>query len=98
MAAYYGAFAASEIRDTIVRSSAEAYRSTRNDGFMAFKWNSHDVRIDHVIDLMEGWEPLFGHRVSVSNHRKSSTSWVLLRKRNPGYQPLSSIQRVLEML
>jgi hypothetical protein len=91
----YGSFLADEIKQTIQKSSAEAYRCSTGNALMAFKWNDHDVRLGRLIDLMEGWEPLFGHQVATRHKHRSSTYWVLLHKRLPGYQVESSAQKVL---
>lgn len=98
MAMTYGEFTPPEIRSTIKESSAEAFRVSTDAAFMAFKWNDHDVKLDRMLSLMEGWEPLFGHKTSVNNTRKTSTYWVLLRKRPAGYQPHAAIQKVLQMI
>jgi len=98
MGKQYGSFSAVEIRDTVRESAKEAFRCATEDAVMALKWSDHDVSLDSILEMMEGWEPLFGHKVSTLTQRKTSTYWVLLRKRRAGYQPVSAIQRVLAML
>ena len=84
MAEYYGSLSGDEIKDLIRLSSIEAFRVSHASALMAFKWNDHDVRLDHTLPLMEGWEPLFGHNFKLKMFQKSTTSWVLLRKRSHG--------------
>jgi hypothetical protein len=97
MAAWYGRHTAQEIREIVGRSGREAYRVTREDGWMAFKWNDHDIRLDHMLPLMEGWEPLVGHRVAQQTKHRSNSYWVLLRKRTLGYETKGKLQRVLAL-
>lgn len=98
MAQAYGAFPAEEIRDTVTRSSIEAFRVSTPSALMAFKWNTHDVKLQRILDLMEGWEPLFGHLTATRTKHRSSTYWALLRKRPPGFHPVPELQRVLSMI
>ncbi len=91
----YGQFPLEVIKETIQGSSAEAWRVTCGDGLMAFKWNDHDAKLDSILSLMPGWEPLVAHKVSENSKRKKSTFWVLLRRRGLGYQTNTALQRVL---
>lgn len=97
MAEYYGAFPAEVIRDMVQRSSAEAFRVSKKDGLMAFKWNDHDVNLKRMLALMEGWEPLFGQKVAGRSKHRSSTYWVLLRKRAGIYQNEVQMEKVLQL-
>jgi tRNA G10 N-methylase Trm11 len=83
MAKYYGSLSGTEIKDLIHQSSLEAYRVSTPQAMLSFKWNDHDVRLDHTLPLMEGWEPLFGHNFKAG--RRSETYWVLCRKRISSY-------------
>ena len=96
MAEYYGAFPASVIRDLVKRSGSEAFRVAKPNAMMAFKWNDHDVKLQRVIDLMEGWEPLFAQKVAGRSKHRSGSYWVMLRKRPGLYQNESQMTRVLE--
>ncbi len=87
MGKYYGCYSGDEIKAIIRDSSQEAYRVSVEECLLAFKWNDHDVRLDHTLALMEGWEPLFGHQFKRSAGTKSSTYWILLRKVGVGYGP-----------
>jgi len=86
MAQYYGAFPAEVIRDIVKLSAKEAFRVAKDDSFMAFKWNDHDVKLQRILQLMEGWEPLFGQKVAGRDKHRSGSYWVLLRKRSGLYQ------------
>lgn len=77
----YGWHTTSEIRDTIEKTAREAHRVTKPEALMAFKWNTHDQKLERVLALMEQyWEPLFGHAVSLRTKHASTTYWVMLIK------------------
>jgi len=95
MAEYYGAQRAEDIRRMIKGTAVELYRVTTENAVLALKWNDHDVRLERILKLMEGWSPLFGHRVASRMKHRSSTYWVMLKKRAPGY---SSKQLAFKML
>lgn len=97
MAEYYGAFPADVIRDMIARSSAEAFRVSTTNALMAFKWNDHDVKLGRILALLEGWEPLFGHKVAGRTKHRSSSYWCLLKKKSGIYQNESQMVKILEM-
>lgn len=96
MAEYYGAFPAEVIRDLVRRSGAEAFRVAKPDSLMAFKWNDHDVKLQRILDLMEGWEPLFAQKVAGRTKHRSGSYWVMLRKRAGSYQNESQMRLILE--
>lgn len=82
MARSYGCFDHEHIRSTISNTAKEAHRITRDDALMAFKWNDHSIKLTKIVGLLSPyWEPLFGHGVS-HQQRSSSTSWVMLRRRD----------------
>lgn len=95
MARYYGSLSGDEIKALISETSREAYRVSKPDTLLAFKWNDHDVRLDHTLALMEGWEPLFGHDFKRKATQKQSTYWVLLRKRASPYQNDTQLNKIL---
>lgn len=75
----YGNFTTAEILDAITQTSGEAYRVSVPGALMAFKWNTHDIKLARVLNLLSNhWEPLFGH-VTKFGHR-SQTYWVMLRR------------------
>lgn len=75
----YGNFSTFEILDSIRKSSAEAHRVSAPNALMAFKWNTHDIKLPKVLNLMaRHWEPLFGHHTKFGH--KSQTFWVMLRR------------------
>lgn len=83
MSKNYGHYTTAEIRDIVRESAREAHRVSRPDALMAFKWNDHDQSFDAVLDLMQGWEPLFGHSMSGHQARpRSETKWIMLRRRH----------------
>lgn len=81
MAKDYGHHTSSEIRSIVAETSREAYRVSAPDALMAFKWNTHDQKLEKILGLMKDhWEPLFGHIVSAPQRRPSTTYWVMLRR------------------
>lgn len=84
MAKCYGHHTTAEILDTVEKSSAEAHRVTRSNALMAFKWNTHDIKLERVLKLMPQWEALFGHLTK--DGPRSQTYWVMLRRLCPTTQ------------
>lgn len=78
MSKVYGYHTTAEIVDTIEKTSQEAHRVSKENALMAFKWNTHDIKLDRVLKLMIGWEPLFGHLTK--DGPGSQTYWVMLRR------------------
>ena len=76
MSKRYGYFKTDEILFNIEKTAIEAHRISRPGCLMAFKWNTHDIKLQKVLDLMPQWEPLFGHLVKNGPH--SQTYWVML--------------------
>jgi hypothetical protein len=77
----YGWHTTAGIRNIIRISSSEAYRVSKQDALMAFKWNDHDQKFDSVLALMDDWwKPLFGHCVAMRTKHASSTQWMMLRR------------------
>lgn len=78
----YGHWTAEQIRSIVAGAAKEAHRVSRPDALMAFKWNSHDRKLNAILILLDPWwEPLFGHGVSSQQRHPSMTSWVMLRRR-----------------
>lgn len=87
------AYRANEIRELIEKSAKEAWRVSKPDAFMAFKWSDHDQKLPKMLELMPDWEPLFGHRVSTRTKHSATTYWVMLRPqsiRNGTTEPSST--------
>lgn len=78
MSKVYGYHTTDEILETIAGSAREAHRVTKYNALMALKWNTHDIRLQRVFDLMPQWEPLFGHLTK--DGPRSQTYWVMLRR------------------
>lgn len=90
----YGHHTWEEIRDIVKRTAQEAWRVTKPDALMAFKWNTHTHKLGTILLLVQDWwEPLFGNLTS--SHRrhltradkKSETYWTMLRRRPEKYLP-----------
>ena len=78
MAKCYGHHTTAQILETIEGSGKEAHRLTKENALMALKWNTHDIRLQRVFDLLPQWEPLFGHLTK--DGPRSQTYWVMLRR------------------
>lgn len=79
----YGHWTAEQIRDIVTGSAKEAHRVARADALMAFKWNDHTRKLTSVLAwLSPWWEPLFGHGCAPQQRGRSTTSWVMLRRRH----------------
>lgn len=78
MSKSYGYHTTEEILDTVMKTSHQARIVSRSGTLMAFKWNTHDIKLQRVLDLMPDWEPLFGH---LTKNSRSQTYWVMLRAR-----------------
>ncbi len=82
MAHNYGHWTAEQIRDIVTGSAKEAHRVARPDALMAFKWNDHTRKLASVLTwISPWWEPLFGHGCAPQQRGRSTTSWVMLRRR-----------------
>lgn len=80
MSKRYGHHTTADILDTVEKTAVEAYRVTVPGALMAFKWNTHDIKLDRVLKLMPQWEPLFGHLTKDGSTSRSQTYWVMLRR------------------
>jgi len=89
MTKFYGHSTREQIRETISGTAREAYRVTKENALMAFKWNDHAFKLDSVLALMSDyWEPLFGSHMKNRGgaDAKSQSFWVML-KRKPTRTP-----------
>lgn len=84
MSKTYGYHTTAEILDTIEKTGVEAHRVSAVGALMALKWNTHDIKLKRVFDLLPHWEPLFGHLTK--DGPRSQTFWVMLRRK--GYEEL----------
>lgn len=78
MSKRYGYHTTKEILETVEGTGKEAHRVSRDGALMALKWNTHDIRLARVFNLLPDWEPLFGHLTK--DGPGSQTYWVLLRR------------------
>lgn len=60
MSKRYGHHTTAEILHLLQTTSRNAYKVAAENALMAFKWNNHDISLDRVFKLLNGWEPLFG--------------------------------------
>lgn len=78
MSRTYGHHTTAEILDTLEKTAKEAHRVSNENAVMAFKWNTHDIKLERVFKLMPNWEPLFGHLTK--DGPRSQTYWVMFRR------------------
>jgi hypothetical protein len=78
MSRIYGHHTTKEILDTIEKTGREAHRVSKENALMAFKWNTHDIKLERVFKLLSQWEPLFGH--ITKDGPGSQTYWTMLRR------------------
>lgn len=80
MAKSYGHHTTAEILDTIEKTQWQVYKITKPEALIAFKWNTHDIKLERIFDLLSPqWEPLFGHLTK--DGPRSQTYWVMFRRR-----------------
>lgn len=78
MSKRYGHWTTEQILNSIKGTGREAYRVTKENALMALKWNSRDIRLQRVFDLLPDWEPLFGHLTK--DGPGNQTYWAMLRR------------------
>jgi hypothetical protein len=78
MSKVYGYHTTAEILEVIERTGREAHRVSVPGALMALKWNTHDIKLPRVFNLLQNWEPLFGHLTK--DGPRSQTYWVMLRR------------------
>lgn len=77
MSKVYGYHTTKEILETIELTSRSVIACCKPSALMALKWNTHDIKLQRVFDLMPDWEPLFGHLTK--DGPGSQTYWIMLR-------------------
>lgn len=78
MSRVYGYHTTAEILELLEKTGMEAHRVCKDNALMALKWNTHDIKLKRVFDLLPKWEPLFGHLTK--DGPGSQTYWVMLRR------------------
>lgn len=79
MSKVYGHHTTEEILKLIERVDEITHIIATDSALMALKWNSADIKLQRVFDLLTNWEPLFGHLTK--DGPRSQTYWVMLRRR-----------------
>lgn len=82
MSKVYGYHTTREILDTIEMTGREVHRITAPNALMALKWNTHDIKLKRVFDLLPDWLPLFGHLTK--DGPGSQTYWAMLLRKAVG--------------
>lgn len=59
MSKAYGHHTTAEILDIVEKTSSEAHRVSKPNALLALKWNTHDISLKRIFNLMPNWEPLF---------------------------------------
>lgn len=78
MSRVYGYHRTADILDLIEKTGLEAHRVSKENALMALKWNTHDISLKRVFNLLPTWEPLFGHLTK--DGPGSQTYWIMLKK------------------
>lgn len=76
----YGHFTSQQIRELIQGADLEFCRILKDEGFLLFKWNDHDQKLQRMLELMPHFKALFGQKTSERSLHASVTSWVCLIK------------------
>lgn len=82
MRATYGHSTRADIYSTLTGSCVEAWRVTKPDALMAFKWNDCARSLEAILPFLRGWEPLFGHGLRLPGRHKTQTYWVMLKRQD----------------
>jgi len=72
----YGAWTHTEIINLVFRTSKEISKVVKSNGQVIFKWAEGRIKLNVVLNLLEGLKPIFGHTTTV----KGFTHWVCLVK------------------
>lgn len=78
MSKVYGYHTTKQILELIEKTSKEVHKVSVENALMALKWNTHDISLKRVFNLMPDWEPLFGHLTK--DGPGSQTYWIMLRR------------------
>ena len=79
----YGHHTTAQIRRIVQESALQAWWVSEKDAVMSFKWNDHDQKLETMLKLMDPfWEPLVGYKTASRLKHRSSTQWVLLKRRS----------------
>ena len=76
----YGTITAKEIRILVHEAFVEFKRILKDDGFVVFKWNTHDQKLKTILPLISGFEILFGQLTTQRTKHSSQTFWFTLKK------------------
>lgn len=78
----YGHWTAEQITEILTGTAKEAHRIAKPNALMALKWNDHTRKLSTVLALIsQWWEQLFGHGAEPQQRARSTTYWVMLRRR-----------------
>lgn len=80
MAKTYGHMPAAKCRQLVEDTARQIRVVLKPDGLLCFRWCDHTQRLERILGLLHGFEPLFGHKVAERNRRRSSLYWIVLRR------------------
>lgn len=78
----YGTATREDIISTLHYSAREAWRVTKPNALMAFKWNDCAWPLEKILFRLDGWVPLFAHGLRLPGRHKTQTYWALLLRTN----------------
>jgi len=76
----WGTIRAKDTRILIREAFIEFSRILKDDGFVLFKWNTHDQKLKTILPLINKFEILFGQLTAQRTKHSSQTYWFMLRK------------------
>lgn len=76
----YGRINTSSIHLDFYLAFRELKRILKPYGILILKWNDHDVEVNKILNLADGWRPLFGHKTAYKLKHKSQTFWFCFMK------------------
>jgi SAM-dependent methyltransferase len=81
MAQRYGHFLTADILRLIEEAFIEFHRILKDEGFVLFKWNDHDITLERILTLIHPpFAPLFGQKTAHRTKHSSATYWMCLVK------------------
>jgi SAM-dependent methyltransferase len=75
----FGALQSKTIHIDLYKAAKELFRVLKCNGILIVKWNTHDYRLEKLLQLFPE-RPLFGQKTAFRTKHASSTYWLTFRK------------------
>ena len=59
----------------------EFRRVLKDKAFLILKWNDASKNVNKIINMADGWRPMFGHKTAFNNKNKGQTLWFCFMKK-----------------